>query len=124
MTKKLPKFTQEQIIKCKVCKHASANVNHPTEIGWCGYHRVWIDDRAKKKMPPLIKRAGNFTKAGVKHVKSGFKTRSHLERARVMVICENCEWVVRRKIGLWCPHCGCCGNLASQWSTKDCPKGK
>ena len=118
----LKKFNAEQIAKCKLCKHASANVKHPSKLGWCGFHAVHVDDKSKKKMPPLITQAKNFTTATKKHVAAGRPKRSELETAKCMATCEKCEWFnpdSRR-----CSKCGCRMTIKSRWATANCPIGK
>ena len=123
-----PIFNSKQIVQCKGCRHASANVNHRTKVGWCGCHATHIADPAKLgaglKMPPLLQRGKNLTRSSIDYAKSGFKNRSDKEKAECMAICDVCDDVVKRKTGLWCPHCGCCNSLATRWATKHCPIGK
>ena len=140
------KFNKKQIAKCKVCKHASGNVNHPTKIGWCGKYRVRIDDPAKQSsiilpgqqqiiqpgqplpMPSLIQQGKNFASASARHVASGMKTRTLDEAARCIAICTGsngspkCEFfdAARQR----CSKCGCYMKVKSRWATANCPIGK
>ncbi len=130
-----PAFGPNQIKKCKVCRAASANVNHPVKIGWCPIHRTKILDQAKinpspiivpeakldRSMPSMIQQAKNLTGSMVDYAKSGFKNRTDKEKAKCMAICKACDWSVEKAGTIWCPKCGCCSNLSTRLASKHCP---
>lgn len=136
----LKKFNKKQIEKCKGCRHASDNVNHPAKIGWCGKYAVRIDDPAKRnqsqiiqpsrkiitqpplQMPSRLQQGKNFAAASAAHVAAGMKSRTDQEAAKCMGICKACEFFdgVRQR----CSKCGCFMKVKTRWQSAHCPVGK
>ncbi len=112
-------FTEEQIQDCKKCKHVSGR-----EV-WCGLFGCWIDGRdliIKPKYPPLIKQAGSFTKAAINQGLKGNPKRSDEEIAKIILICEGCDYYVKNKMR--CTKCGCGMKTKIPWQTTRCYIGK
>jgi len=111
-----PEFTKEQIAECEKCKYASA------KIQWCGLFGCWIQ---KPSYPSSIKMAGSFAKESAKYIKAGRPKRSDEEQAKLMLICEKCEFYEKKTpIGPRCRKCGCCMKIKTRWATAHCPIGK
>ena len=94
------------------------------ENGFCKVMRAYVPSHfckircpKNKKMPGMVKMAGTFTKAVVKHVASGLKTREQKEIRRIMAICRNCDEYVNKR----CRICGCSLLKKIQWATTHCP---
>jgi len=122
----LPEFTKEQIEACEKCKHASG------KKVWCCLFGVWIKEQSriitpdkKIKYPSMMKMAGNFTKESYEYIKEGRPKRSDEEKAKVILMCQQCEFYVpQTKLGPRCKKCGCNMNVKARWATAHCPIGK
>ena len=79
------------------------------------------------KPPSIIKKAANFSKAIVKHVRDGFvKTPERVFKHR-MDICSRCDKLNRDEsmetLGD-CLECGCPVSAKARWASEACPIGK
>lgn len=130
-------FTQEQLAKCRVCRHVSAK-----KI-WCCKWGINIERQGKiitpsknLQYPSKLKMAGNFAKAVGKYILSGGKKRTDTEQLKCMEICKGnpskgikrCDFYNEKATFMGVPtprcyKCGCCSNLATRWATKHCPIG-
>jgi len=85
------------------------------------YHN---DDRYKNKWdavgPSIIKKAGNFIVAAVKHLSSGMKKLCDDEYQKRIDVCDSCE----KKVGDNCLECGCVLSIKARWASEDCPLGR
>ena len=139
-------FNVKQVAKCKLCKHASANVNHLTKIGFCSARGVHIDDPAKRnqspiilldrkiikdaniQMQPLFQQGKNLAMASAAHVASGMKNRSDEDAAKCFEICQGNEGVAKCEFfdtgRQRCSKCGCYMKVKTRWQSAHCPLGK
>lgn len=118
---KQPEFTKEQIAECEKCKHISGK-----KI-WCCLFGAWIKEPEKNKIvyPSLPKMGMNLAKSTGKHIANGMKQRTDEEIAKLVLICEKCEFYVRQsKMGPRCRKCGCNMNVKMRWASDHCPAGK
>jgi len=123
-----PKFTVKQVAECERCNHVSR------KKVWCCLFGVWIKEperneiitpSGKIKYPSLPKMAGGLAKESVKYLKAGRPKRSDEDQAKVILICEQCEfYVTQSRIGPRCKKCGCNMKIKSRWATAHCPVGK
>lgn len=77
--------------------------------------------KEKHQMPSVVKQAGNFVSAAIKHVKSGATNVSSEEQEKRLAICNGCEFINEAKNR--CTACGCFLLTKTKWATSQCPKG-
>jgi len=106
------KFSKKQIAECEKCKHISGK-----KI-WCCLFGVYI----KPQYPSIIKQAKNFGKAAIKQAVKGNPKRSDEETARIILICEGCDYYIKDKMR--CIKCGCRMQNKIPWQTTHCKIGK
>ena len=98
------------------------------ENGFCKSEKKYITpiyckfqcQQKNNKTPDKIKMAKSFSKAAIKHIASGLKTREQKEIRRIMSICRNCDEYVNKR----CKICGCNMNKKIEWATTHCPLKK
>lgn len=87
------------------------------------YNRMWGGDGKVIKPPGPFQKVVNFTKAAVKHVKSGAKKATPEEVQRRLEICKGCNYLNKNEV---CEHmkCGCSVKKKAAWMSQNCPIGK
>lgn len=79
----------------------------------------------KKKLPSLARRAVNFSKAAIHHVKTGRKKRSTNGQLSCKAICRENHCGLYLSDVNKCAHknCGCNLDLKISWADTKCPVG-
>lgn len=91
--------------------------------GYCGVKKAYVPAIFCKQcggVASLSDKAKSFTKAAVKHVASGLKTREKKEIRNIIAICQECEFYTGKR----CRKCGCNMKKKIQWATTHCPMDK
>ncbi len=143
-----PKMTPEQIALCEKCSWISKKklwcgfptfgffIHDPDKVvgklrigGTVGEGKVRVKKavrqrpkKKKKKYPSIITQASSFGNALGKQVKAGNPKRSDEETARIMLICEGCEFYNQQRMR--CYKCGCRMKHKIPWQTTHCNIGK
>lgn len=102
----------------------SAQIEYTYPV-WAGAPVTFPVESDKQEYPAKLQMAKSLAAASAKHIRSGFKTRTKEEQARIMKICAECEYFeAKTSVGPRCRECGCVMSIKKTWSTSNCRIGK
>ena len=94
------------------------NIDENSAENYRAYWREIASDNYK--MPSLIQKGINFTKATVSHISAGYKSTPPEIHKQRLELCLVCEYYKDKK----CTQCGCGVELKISWLEQKCPVNK